>query len=91
MKFLNKLKDVAADCSFTNKNKVIKFLFLIHNTNEGVKDYLIEHMKPDNTLVNVLQLAKTDESTVQREIISKQLFQNVGKLIQTQLHGFKKQ
>ena len=88
MEFLNKLKDVAADCSFTNKDKVIKFLFLIHHTNERVKDYLIEHMKPDNTLGNVLQLAKTVETTVQTETLSKQPLQNVGKLNQTEIHGF---
>ena len=57
--FLNKLKDVAADCSFSKKEEMIKFLFLIHNTNEGVKDYLIEHMKPENTLADVLHIAKT--------------------------------
>ena len=64
MDFLNKLKDVAADCSFSNNEDVIKFLFLIHNTNETVKDYLIEHMKPENILAYVLQLAKTVKSTV---------------------------
>ena len=29
MEFMNKLKDVAADCSFSNKEEVIKFLFLM--------------------------------------------------------------
>ena len=55
MEFLIKLKDVAADCSFLNKKEVIKVLFLIHNINERVKDYLIENTKPENTLANVLQ------------------------------------
>ena len=59
MEFLNKLKGLAADCSFSNKDKVIKFLFLIHNTNEPVKAHLIKHMKPPkNTLADVLQSAK---------------------------------
>ena len=71
MEFLNKLKDIAADCSFSNKEEVIKFLFLIHNTNQRVKDYLIEHMKPENTIADVLQLAKTVKSTVQMETLSK--------------------
>ena len=31
---LNRLEGVAADCSILNKEEVIKFLFLIHNTNE---------------------------------------------------------
>ena len=49
---------------------MIKFLFY---TNERVIDYMIEHMKPKNTLANVLQLAKTVESIVQTETLSKQL------------------
>ena len=65
MEFLNKLKDVAADCSLSNKEEVIKFLCLIHNINERVTDYLVEQMKQGNTLADVLQLAKTVESTVQ--------------------------
>ena len=44
MVFLNKMKNVGTDCSFSNKDEVIKFLFITHNTNERVKDYLIEHM-----------------------------------------------
>ena len=62
--FLNKLKDIATDCSFSNKEEVIKFLFLIHNTNERDEDYLIEHLKPENTLATVVQLTKIVESTV---------------------------
>ena len=34
--FLNKLKDVAADCSFSNKDEVMKFLLLIQHTDERV-------------------------------------------------------
>ena len=90
MEFLNKLKDVAADCSCTNKDKAIKFFFLIHNTNKRVKDYLIEHMHPENTLANVLQSAKTVDSTDQTETLSKQHLQNVGKPNQTEIHGFNK-
>ena len=59
---------------------MIKFFFLIHNTNVRVKDYLIEHMKPEKTLADEIQLAKTVESTAQLETLSKQLLQNVGKL-----------
>ena len=56
MQFLNKLKDVAADCSFSNRKEVIKFLFLIHNTNERVNDYLTDNMKPENTLLNQTEI-----------------------------------
>ena len=48
-------------------------------------------MKPENTLADVLQLAKTFGSTVQIETLSKQLLQNVGKFNQTTIHGFNKQ
>ena len=50
--------DVANDCSFANKDEIVKFLFLIHNTNERVKDQLIEKMKMMYTLTDILQLAK---------------------------------
>ena len=32
--FMSKLCDIANDCSFENKDEIVKFLFLIHNTNE---------------------------------------------------------
>ena len=70
---------------------MIKFLFLTHNTNERVNDYLIKHVKPENTLANVIQLAKTVVSTVQTQTLSKQLLWNVGKRNQTEIHGFNKQ
>ena len=62
--FMSKLWDVANDCSFANMNEIVKFLFLIHNTNERVKNQLTEKMKTTDTLTVILQLAKTVESTV---------------------------
>ena len=38
IEFVSKLHDVANDCSFANKDELVKFLFLIHNTNKRVKD-----------------------------------------------------
>ena len=35
--FMSKLCDVANDCSFANKDEIVKFLFLILNTNERLK------------------------------------------------------
>ena len=61
---MSKLCDVANDCNFADKDEIIKFLFLIHNTNERVKGQLIEKMKTMETLTDTLQLAKTVESTV---------------------------
>ena len=31
MDFMLKLKDIANDCSFTNSDEIVKFLFLTHN------------------------------------------------------------
>ena len=72
--------DVANDCSFANKDEKVTFLFFIQNTNERVKDQLIEKMKTMDILTDNLQLAKTVESMVQMETLSKQLLQNDGKL-----------
>ena len=71
--YISKLCDVANDWSFANKDEIVKFLFLIHNTNERVKDQLIDKMKTTDTLTDILQLAKTVELIVQMETLSKQL------------------
>ena len=48
-------------------------------------------MKTTDTLTDILQLAKTIESTVQMETLSKQLLQNVGKLnTTTEVHAVQK-
>ena len=70
---MSKLCVVANDCSFANKNEIVKFLFLIFNTNERIKNQLIEKMETMGTLMNILLLAKTVESLVQMETLSKQL------------------
>ena len=45
-------------------------------------------MKTMDTLTDILQLAKTVESTVQMETLSKQLLQNIGKLnTTTEVHA----
>ena len=46
---MSRLCVVGNDCSFANKDETVKFLFLIHNTNERVKDQLIEKMKTMDT------------------------------------------
>ena len=49
-------------------------------------------MKMTDALVDILQLAKTVESTIQTETLSKQLLQNVGKLgnTTTEVHSVTK-
>ena len=89
--FMSKLHDVVNDCSFANKNDIVKFLFLTLNTNERVNDQLIEKMKTMDTLSDILQLAKTVESTIQMETLSKRLLQNIGKLnTTTEVHAVQK-
>ena len=38
--FHHKLNSVANDCSFTNKEEIVKFLFLTHNLNTWVYEHL---------------------------------------------------
>ena len=74
-----KLKEIANDCSFTNSDEVVKFLFLTHNQNSRVKDALLEKMKGTSTLTECLTIAKTVESTIETEKLSKTFLQNVNK------------
>ena len=72
-----KLKDIANDCSFTNSDDVVKFLVLTHNQNSRVKDALLDKMKGTSTLTECLAIAKTVESTIEMEKLSKTFLQNV--------------
>ena len=58
MDFMLKLKEIANDCSFTNSDEVVKFLFLTHNQNSRVKDALLDKMKGTSTLTECLMIAK---------------------------------
>ena len=78
--FMLKLKEIANDCSFTNSDEVVKFLFLTHNQNSRVKDALLDKMKGTSTLMECLMIAKTVESTIETEKLSKTFLQNVNKL-----------
>ena len=77
--FMLKLKDIANGCSFTNSDEVVKFLFLTHNQNSRVKDALLDKMKGTSTIMECLMIAKTVESTIEREKLSKTFLQNVNK------------
>ena len=74
-----KVKEIANDCSFTNSDEVVKFLFLTHNQNSRVKDALLDKMKGTSTLTECLTIAKTVESTIETEKLSKTFLQNVNK------------
>ena len=77
---MSKLHDVLNGCNFQNKDEAVNFLFLIHNTNERVKNQLIKQMKMTDALMDILQLSEMVKSTIQTETLSKQLLQNVGKV-----------
>ena len=79
MDFMLKLKDIANDCSFTNSDETVKFLFLTHNQNSRVKDALLDKMKGTSTLTKCLAIAKSVESTIKTEKLSKTFLQNVNK------------
>ena len=51
---MSNVHDIANDCSFENKDEIVKFLFLIYNTNKRVKDQLIKKMKTMDTLMDIL-------------------------------------
>ena len=80
MDFMLKLKEIANDCSFTNSDEVVKFLFLTHNQNTRVKDALLDKMKGTSTLTECLTIAKPVESTIEAKKLSKTFLQNVNKL-----------
>ena len=86
---MSKLHGIANSCSFENKDEIVKYLFIIHNTNDRVKDQLIKKMKTTDTLVDIVHLAKIVKSTFQTETLSKQLLQNVGRLgnMTTKVHS----
>ena len=79
MDFMLKLKEIANDCNFTNSDEVVKFLFLTHNQNSRVKDALLDKMKGTSTLTECLTIAKTVESNIETEKLSKTFLQNVNK------------
>ena len=79
---MSKPCDVATDGSFTNKDEIVQFLFLIHNTNERVKDQLIEKMKTTDTLTDILNWLKLLNQWCTWRHYPKQLLQNVGNWIQ---------
>ena len=68
---MNMLLDIAPKCAFSNKDEVVKFLFMIHNANTSVKDKLIKSMKPESTLRDILAIAKSVQSTFITEKLPK--------------------
>ena len=70
--FYNKLQQVVHECSFTNADEVMKFLFLTHNQDKHVHEDLLKQMKEATMLSDMVHIAKTTESMVHSETLSTQ-------------------
>ena len=75
--FMTRIKELAKEGGFTNQEEIIKFLFLIHNNNTKVREYLIDKAEPTKTSYDFLVLAKTIESQTQTESMSRKLLEKV--------------
>ena len=75
--FYHKLNSVANDCSFTNKEEIVKFLFLTHNQNTRVCEHLLKEMQDMTSLTDMLHMAHVCEGTVYSEEISKQYLEAI--------------
>ena len=70
--FYHKLNSVANDCNFTNKEEIVKFLYLIHNQNTRVREHLLKELTDTTSFADMLRMARVCEGTVHSEEISKQ-------------------
>ena len=75
--FYHTLNSVANDCSFTNKEEIIKFLFLTHNQNTRVREHLLKEMQDTTSMTDMLHMAHICEGTVYSEEISKQYLESI--------------
>ena len=83
---MRQLKEIAKECSFTNSDEFVKFLFLTHNQNSRVRDALLDRMKATDTPAQCLAIAKTVESTIETEKLSKSFLQNISKPESTEVN-----
>ena len=75
--FYHKLNSVANDCNFTNKDEIVKFLYLTHNQNTRVHEHLLRELTDTTNLADMLRMARVCEGTVHSEEISKQYLESV--------------
>ena len=71
--FMTKLKELSKDTGFKETDELAKFLFVIHNTDTKVREYLIDKGNPSNTCQEFLQMARSVESMVKTETLSREL------------------
>ena len=65
------------ECSFTNADEVVKFLFLTHNQDKHDHEDLLKQMKETTTLSDMVCIAKTTESMVHSETLTTQYLEMV--------------
>ena len=68
---------MANDCNFTNKDEIVKFLYLTHNQNTGVREHLLKELTDTASFADMLRMARVCEGTVHSEEISKQYLESV--------------
>ena len=80
--FMQKLKEIALETGFRPavRDELIKFLFVTHNTDQKVRVYLLDKADPEKTCQDFLKLAKTVESLVKTENMSRELLAGAGKV-----------
>ena len=80
--FMQKLKEIAKETGFRTdvKDELIKFLFVTHNTDQKVREYLLDKADPEKTCQHFLKLAKTVESLVKTENMSRELLAGADKV-----------
>ena len=80
--FMQKLKQIAKERGLRAdiKDELIKFLFVTHNTDQKVREYLLDKADPEKTCQDFLKLSKTVESLVKTENMSRELLAGAGKV-----------
>ena len=60
--FMTKLKELSKETGFKEPDELTKFLFVIHNTDSKVREYLIDKGDPTKTCTEFLAMARSVES-----------------------------
>ena len=61
------LNSVVNDCNFTNKDEILKFLYLTHNQNTRVREHLLKELTDTTSLADMLGMARVCVGTVHSE------------------------
>ena len=67
--FMTKLKELSKETGFKEPDELTKFLFVIHNTDSKVREYLIDKGDPSKTCTEFLAMARSVESMVKTETL----------------------